>query len=58
MTKDGNREFTRKKVAVPPTIIKHVIPSASEAAIGTLYYGYTPNMPYCTTLEEMCHLQI
>ncbi len=57
LTNDGDEDFNNGAILNLASIIKHVMSSASEAELATLYYGCKLAVPLRTTLEEMGHLQ-
>jgi hypothetical protein len=57
ITKRNNEDFNNGAVLTLSSIIKHVMSSASEAKLATLYYGCKQAAPICVTLKEMGHRQ-
>jgi hypothetical protein len=57
LTKKGNPDFHNGAVRVLSSIIKHVMASASETEIASLFYGCKEAIPLRVTLEEMGHPQ-
>jgi hypothetical protein len=57
LTKQGNPDFHNGAVKVLSSIIKHVMASASETEIASLFYGCKEAIPLRVTLEEMGHPQ-
>ncbi len=57
LTKKNNPDFHNGAVLVLSTIIKHVMASASETEIASLFYGCKEAIPLRMTLEEMGHPQ-
>ena len=57
LTKKGNPDFHNRAVRVLSSIIKHVMASASETEIASLFYGCKEATPLRVTLKEMGHPQ-
>ncbi len=53
----NDKDFINDAILMLLTIIKHVMLSASEAKLATLYYGCKLAAPLWTTLEELGHFQ-
>lgn len=57
LTKRNKPDFHNGAVLILSSIIKHVMASASETEIASLFYGCKESIPLCVTLEEMGHPQ-
>jgi hypothetical protein len=57
LTNQNNKNFNNGAVLTLSSIIKHVMSSASEAELLTLYYGCKMAAPLRTTLKELEHNQ-
>eukprot|EP00804_Cyclotella_cryptica_P010114 CCRYP_019272-RA/>CCRYP_019272-RA protein AED:0.25 eAED:0.25 QI:0/0/0/1/0.66/0.75/4/0/703 len=57
LTKKDNPDFHNGAVLILSSIIKHVMASASETEIASLFYGCKEAIPLRVTLEEMGHPQ-
>ncbi len=54
----NDKDFKNGAILTLSTIIKHVMPSASEAELAALSYGCKFAAPLQTTLEELGHIQL
>jgi len=54
----NDEDFNNGAILTLSSIIKHVMSSASEAELATLYYGCKQAAPIRVTLEEMGHPQL
>ena len=57
LTNHNDEAFNNETVLTLSSIIKHVMSSALEAELATLYYGCKQAIPICIALEEMGHKQ-
>eukprot|EP00804_Cyclotella_cryptica_P013280 CCRYP_007043-RA/>CCRYP_007043-RA protein AED:0.39 eAED:0.39 QI:0/0/0/1/0/0/3/0/598 len=57
LTKKDDPDFHNGAVLILSSIIKHVMASASETEIASLFYGCKEAIPLRVTLEEMGHRQ-
>ncbi|KAL7482175.1 hypothetical protein ACHAW6_007870 [Cyclotella cf. meneghiniana] len=57
LTKKNNPDFHNGAILILSSIIKHVMASASETKIASLFYGCKEAIPLRVTLEEMGHPQ-
>jgi hypothetical protein len=57
LTNQNDKDFNNRAVLTLSSIIKHVMSSASEAELASLYYGCKIAAPLRTTLKEMGHTQ-
>jgi hypothetical protein len=57
LTKKDNPDFHNGAILILSAIIKHVMASASETELASLFYGCKEAIPLRTTLEEMGHPQ-
>ena len=57
LTKKDDPDFHNGNILILSAIIKHVMASASETALASLFYGCKEAIPLRLTLEEMGHPQ-
>ena len=57
LTNRNDENFNNGAILTLSSIIKHVMSSASQAELATLYYGCKQAAPICITLKEMGHPQ-
>ncbi len=58
LSNHNDKDFNNGAIVTLSTIIKHIMLSASEAELATLYYGCKLAAPLRTTLEELGHVQL
>ena len=57
LTNNKDKDFNNGAIHTLSSIIKHVMPSASEAKLAVLYYSCKQAIPIQRTLEELGHMQ-